>query len=125
MNEGDTFTLVDVADHHLWVIISDPVIDDQNVLFVNFTSWDSYEDQTVILDVWDHPFIKHRTCVAYSRARVSADVALQRLATANRLALHDPASDDLLKKLRDGAVASNRTKNEHLQLLVNQGIVDL
>jgi len=38
---GDTFTLKDKAvDSHLWVIVSDPAIDGERVLFVSMTSYD-------------------------------------------------------------------------------------
>jgi hypothetical protein len=123
VNGGDAFKLVGVADRHLWIVISDPSIDPNRVLFVNLTTHDPHEDQTVILDVGDHPFIAHRTCVAYSRARTATDQQLEQLKAVGRLQSHDPVSPALLQRLRDGAAASDRIKTEHVEVLWEQGLV--
>lgn len=123
MNGGDAFQLVRVADRHLWIVISDPGTDPERVLFVNFTTYDPHEDQTVVLAAGDHPFLTHRTCVAYSRARVAPDEQLEELRTGDRLRLHEPASAELLERLRIGAGKSSRIKTEHVELLRDQGLV--
>jgi hypothetical protein len=41
MNAGDTFRIPQPGtslDSHLWVVISDPVVDAERVLIVNFTT---------------------------------------------------------------------------------------
>lgn len=125
MNAGDAFKLVGVADHHLWIVLSDPSIDPTRVLIVNLTTYDRYEDQAVILNVGDHPFVAHKTCVAYSRARTASDAQLEQLKTRGKLTPHTPVSRELLERLRLGASTSDRIKTEHLELLRNQGFVEL
>jgi hypothetical protein len=74
---GDTFTLKDKAvDSHLWVIVSDPAIDAERVLFVSMTSYDVTKEKVCLLDIGDHPFIKHKTCIAYDFAKVVPLTAL-------------------------------------------------
>jgi len=63
VNAGDVFRLSGIADIHTWVVLSDPALNPQKVLIVNFTSWDRLEDQACVLDLGDHPFIRDRTCV--------------------------------------------------------------
>lgn len=124
MKAGDTFQLVDVADQHLWIVISDPNIDAECVLFVNITSYDKYVDQTIILNSGDHPFIQHRSCVEYGRARIARNYDLDQLASQSRLKIMQPIGTTILQRLREGASLSNRIKIEHLEILRNQGLVD-
>lgn len=121
MSGGDTFQLVNCADQHLWIIISDPSLNAEHVLFVNITTHDPREDQTVILVVGDHSFIQHRSCVRYSGARVCSDANLETLKSTNLLNLHEPVDPPLLQRLRDGAIDSPRTKVDHRTLLQDQG----
>lgn len=124
MKAGDTFQIVGAADKHLWVVVSDPATDATNVLIVNLTSYDPREDQTVILEPSDHPFIKHRTCVRYAGARVATDAQLEGLKAAGRLRPQTAVNPELLRQLRQGAAASQRTKIQHVQLLRDQGLTE-
>ena len=125
MKAGDVFQLVGVADKHFWVIISDPMIGPDHVLFVNFTTYDRFVDQTLVLTGDDHSSLSHRSCVNYPRARVASDAQLELLRSSNRIVVHpDPASRELLEKLRAGAVRSRMIRNEHLQILQQQGLLD-
>ncbi len=61
MKAGDTFFLAGgAADRHLRVIISDPSIDPQRVLFVSMTSYDVSKEDACLLNVADHPFVQSR-----------------------------------------------------------------
>jgi hypothetical protein len=122
MKAGDTF-LLQLADEHLWVVISDPSLNPQRVLVVNFTTWRQYHDQACILDRGDHPFVRHRTCVNYPSARVATDADLEEVRAAGLLHLHDPLSDSLLQRIR-AAVRASRMKLEHVQVLVDQGLIE-
>lgn len=125
MKAGDTFQLVGVADQHLWIVISDPMAFAQIVLFVNVTSFDQFVDQTVILDAGDHPFIQHRSCVNYPRARVATDAQLEALKAGGRLQLREPVTAAVLTRIRLGACESRYIKMDHLQILKDQGLVEI
>jgi hypothetical protein len=124
MNAGDVFRLGGVADIHTWAVISDPTLDASRVLLVSFTTWDRLEDQACVLESADHPFIRHRTCVSYSRAKLASDAALEQLKAANRLIMLDALTAQVLARIREGAMASTRLSLEHAQILIDQNLVE-
>lgn len=73
MNGGDTFRIPQPGtslDSHLWIVISDPAVDDERILIVNFTTLRPDSDQACILVAGEHPFVQHQTCVNYGGAKV-------------------------------------------------------
>jgi hypothetical protein len=71
MKAGDTFRPAEnTVDQfiHLWVIISDPEQDPDEVLIVSLTEYHPKKDTACILGPGDHPFIHKKTCVAYNLA---------------------------------------------------------
>jgi hypothetical protein len=124
MNAGDVFRFVGIADIHAWMIISDPLKDPSRVLMVSFTTWDPHEDQACILESGQHPFIKHRTCVSYPRAKLVTDQTLETLRNANRIELLDPLPKELLQRVRNGAMDSLRLSLELAQILIDQELVE-
>ena len=55
----------DNQERHLWVVLTDPDGDPPRVAIVNLTTPKSgiQEDETVVLEVGDHSFVKHKTIV--------------------------------------------------------------
>src|SRR5690242_17903142 len=103
MKAGDTFFLAGgAADRHLRVIISDPGIDPERVLFVSMTSYDITKEDVCLLEVGDHPFVKHRTCIAYGDAKEAPLEALIQLRDAGHLRPSEPVSPELLERIRRG-----------------------
>jgi len=92
MNAGDVFRFVNIADIHVWMIISEPARDRTKVLMVSFTTWQPHLDQACILEAGEHPFVVHRTVVDYSRAKIVTDVQLESLRRAGRLQFLDSLS---------------------------------
>jgi hypothetical protein len=126
MKPGDTFIIDEPGtslDSHLWIVISDPVTNPEEVVLVNFTKHRADKDQACIVDPGDHPFIKHRTCVEYRRAKVRSAKDLSTLLSGGQITPHAPASPDLLARIRAG-VPQSRMRNEHVLILVAQGLVD-
>jgi hypothetical protein len=122
---GDTFTLKDKSvDSHLWVIVSDPTVDEERVLFVSMTSYDVTKEKVCLLDVGDHPFIKHKTCIAYDFAKVAPLKTLIALRDQGHLSMGQPVSDELLERIRLGVSLSRRINVEHVVLMIDQGLLD-
>jgi hypothetical protein len=122
---GETFALKDKAvDSHLWVIISDPEADEGQVLFVSMTSYDITKEKVCLLDIGDHPFIQHKTCIAYEFAKVAPLKALVALRDQGHLVMSQPVSGELLERIRQGVSLSRRINIEHVQLMINQGLLD-
>ncbi len=111
------------CDSHLWTIISDPKVDPEHVLIVNLTTWEPLKDQACILEVGDHPYIQHRTCVNYGEAKVVTLAALYQLKDAGMLQLREPLSPVLLHRIRQSAARSTRMLIARYELLERQGLV--
>ena len=122
MNAGDTF--IDGMYGHLWIIISNPAIDPQQVVIVNLTTYTIDEEFTCVLHKGEHPFVKHKTAVRYRDARAVALAALKKLLKAGKLTPHAHCSAGLLKKMRDGASAHSDLLPEACRALLDeQGLI--
>ncbi|MDD1609173.1 MAG: hypothetical protein LUO95_00800 [Methylococcaceae bacterium] len=94
---------------HLHFICSDPVYhypisDKKIVLLVNISSVKDGTDydKTCILNLGDHPFIKHESYVYYKSAGgFSSDNISQRIAQGD-YRIHDPCSDNTFNRILDG-----------------------
>ncbi len=55
MQAGNTFTLKDKSvDSHLWVIVSDPAVDEERVLFLSMTSYDVTKEKFCLTSETTH-----------------------------------------------------------------------
>jgi hypothetical protein len=127
MNAGDTFRVPEPGtslDSHLWVVISDPAVDPQRVLIVNFTTRREDSDPACILQAGEHPFVHHETCVNYAGAKVVSGAQIQALLRKGLLTTHAALSSTLLKRMRDGAAASGRMSLDHADILIEQGLIE-
>lgn len=127
MNAGDTFKIPRPGtslDSHLWVVISDPAADEENVLIVNFTTSRADSDKACILQAGEHPFVQHETCVNYGGAKVVSKADIELLIEKGLMATHASVSAALLKRIRDGAANSTRMSLDHADILSNQGLID-
>jgi hypothetical protein len=121
MKAGDSFIPAKPFDH-LWIILSDPTADPQQVVIVNCTTWPD-EEETCILRRGDHPFIKHKTAVRYSDARITTVDDLSTLVKNKLLTPKAPVSADVLQRVRDGASASDFLREGVRRVLEDQGVI--
>jgi hypothetical protein len=105
MKSGDTFVLTQL-DNHLWIVLSDPSVDSENVVIVNLTTHTLGEEQHCVLKKGDHPFLKHKTAVRYWQAKTLSVVEFEVLVKKNLLRPNAPLSPELLDRIRDGASQS-------------------
>jgi hypothetical protein len=124
MREGDAFFFVDVPDRHLWIIISNPEIDADRVLFLSLTSLDVTKENVCVILPGEHPFITHQTCVYYRDIKEASLITLLRLRDAGRLRLTDPVSAELLRRIREGISLSKEVKFKYIEFLIGQGVID-
>lgn len=120
MQRGDTFIFTDI-DSHLWVILSCPKINPQEVLLVNLSTHQDYKDGACILDVQHHEWIKHPSCVMYDYARVGTLSRLEAGLNSGRISLQDPMRTEVLDLIYIGAEESTRLSLDHANILANQG----
>ena len=125
MRPGETFFLAGgAADRHLRVVISDPSIDSERVLFVSMTSYDVTKENVCVFEVGNHPFVKHRSCIAYGTAKEAPLAALLRLLDAGQLRISEPMSASQLDRIRRGVSLSRDIKRKYLDLMLDQGLLD-
>lgn len=96
---------------HLWLILSDPIGPEEEVIVVNFTSLKPYSDRTVLLGVGDHDYIDRPTVISYVDAKIRKKRDLMELVVQGLVAEHSPATPTLLKRVQDGLGASPHTTN--------------
>jgi len=127
MKAGDTFRIPQPGtslDSHLWVVISDPAADAVNILIVNFTTSRADSDKACILQPGEHPFVKHETSVNYADAKILSKATIELFLNKGLMITHAAVSAALLKRIRDGAAASERMSLDHADILINQGLID-
>ncbi len=125
MKAGDTFLLENRAvDGHLWVVISDPGLDGDRVLFVSMTSYDITKENACLINVGEHPFVQHKTCIAYDFARVATLGMLNNLEDQGHLRRNVPISAGLLERIRQGVSLSRRIEYGYVELMIEQGLLD-
>ncbi len=115
-------------DRHLWVIISDPSYNSEQVAIVNITSWedegDELNDSSCIVNDGEHPFIKHKSYVIYAKAKLTTVGNLQAAFNRGLLHVRENCSDDFLSKVLGGAANSRFTPGDVLDVLREQGLID-
>jgi len=107
MKIGDTFLgALPGETRHLWVVITTP--NDQNeVVIVNLTSRPC--DETCRIQAGEHPFVKKPTVVRYQDARLCSISLLEIACKKNLFLAHQPVSEDLLRRIQEGALKSEFT----------------
>jgi len=121
MNAGDTFRRG--SGSHLWIVVSDPQQNANQVLLVNLTSNRAWQDQSCIISAGEHPFVTRETIVFYRNAMIASNHDLDSQLASGAIQLHDPVSSPLLQRIRVGAAASARIALGHQDLLRQQGLI--
>jgi len=99
----------DAVDGHLYFVISTPTLFAQ-VAVANFTTPRDPCDWTCVVERGEHPWIRHKTTVAYNRARlVDVDEFERRVREGIYLPYREGLSGALLKRIQDGAITSVHT----------------
>lgn len=122
---GDTFRFtastpgVD-ANRHLWIVLSDVTIYPNEVMVVFMTSFRPGMDQTCSLDKGDHPFVTHKTTIAYGAAAVWKSSALQTAFDCRKIVAGDPVDRVLLNRIRSLASYSPKFALRHQEIAAKQ-----
>jgi hypothetical protein len=125
MKPGDCFLiLAEEPKRHLWVVISDPAINEAEVILVSFTTLRPKSDPACVVEPGEHPFMAERTCVAYRYGRCLPLSRLEALERTNGIRMKEPLSADLLERVLAGARDSDFTILSHRRVLVEQGLID-
>ncbi len=125
MKAGNTFYIRDRGvDTHLWVVISDPDRDPVRVVMVSMTTYEDYKEDVCLLDVGDHPSIRHKTCIAYNEARMTTLETLNTLIGGGYLSMQPPVSEAVLWRIRAGVSKSTRIHYKYIEVLLDQEVIE-
>jgi len=129
---GDAFLIPDdslkVSQQHLWIVISDPTRNPKEVLLVNVTTWESWKDDTCIIEPKECescPFIKHTSCVDYRRAKIESSEKIEKMVADGLIKRQSKTHPQLLMKIRKGAQVSAFLPNKCQLFLADQGLLEL
>jgi hypothetical protein len=122
VNAGDTFIPPKPYDH-LYMVISDPAMDRDRVVLVNFTSYEPEEEDCCLANPSEHVFLTKKSCVRYKDARIATVDSLTKLVQTGQLRSHQPLSADLLARVRQGAALSDYLPEGCRKILADQHLV--
>ena len=111
MNAGETFHAQAPGSTrpHLYVAVTDPD-PEGNFVIANITSQSESKDQSCVLDVGDHPFIRKQSVVNYAEARITNQDAVSAGARRGVIQYDAPVTPEALAKIQAGALASPQTE---------------
>lgn len=124
MQAGDTFVLIEKdIDEHLWVVISDPNLNEDQIVIVNLTTHSVLKDQSCILKRGDHPFVKRKTIVNYRDAQITNKKDLDWWVKSEKLESRRRMNSKVLQRIRAGAAQSEWIPQGARQILIDQALI--
>jgi hypothetical protein len=115
MNAGDTFLMPDAIGGHLYCVLA--VLEDGSIIVCHVTTCRGRSDRSCLIQIGEHSFIKQESCVEYVYAYHCP--AGENLAAFERHIRKpfEPLSAILLARMKNGAMASDRTSDRIKSLL--------
>ncbi|MEW9857854.1 hypothetical protein [Pseudomonas putida] len=99
---------------HLYILLNDPSGKDKLVLMVSISTVhpEKYHDPTCILEPGDHSFIRSKSYVMYSMARIESVKTLENGVAQNLLIPKEPMAAEVFTRICQGVLDSKRTPIE-------------
>jgi hypothetical protein len=127
MKMGDTFIATRgglSTDSHLWIIASDPEIDEDRVLIVNLTTASRHHDKSCVFRRGDHPYIAHDSCINYGGSYIVSVATLHEKLDGGLIERCQTATSAFMQRLWKGAAKSEHLPMDQWKLLVQQELID-
>ncbi len=118
MDCGDTFLMPapgGAATPHLWIVLTPPDQQTNLCAIVSVTTLRNTKDQTIILRIGDHPFIRHESTILHGDAMIVNSVRLDSEIEAGLALVREKCSAATLKLVQDGVGASPFTRPKILR----------
>lgn len=125
MKGGDTFRPTDSTIdkyRHLWVILSDPDQDPDEVVVVSITEAHPKKDMSCVLQPHDHPFLYKESCVAYDLANLTSVTDLILARDNGDLEPEEPMDPEVLERMRKRSNFSTKMDPDIYDILDRQGL---
>lgn len=101
---------------HLSIVLCDSDYEPETVILVPISTLNSKSDTTVVLNVGDHPFIRHPSSVVYrlTESIYTDDIDIRGFTRDAKL------REDILEKVIDGVFKSDDTEYRMIKALKNR-----
>ncbi len=111
---------------HLNIIVSDPTQVPEKLLIVTATTLreGKFHDPSCVLNAGDHPFIIHKSYIAFQYAKTRPDKELDRLLASGSIILEEKISEEILRRIHIGAATSDHIALGFRDLLRDQGFIE-
>src|SRR5947207_10377227 len=109
MDCGDTFAMPapgGVVTPHLWIVLTQPDPGTHLCAVVSATTLRNSKDQTVILRLGDHEFIRHDSTIFYRGAMIVDARRIESEIAAGLALSREKCTATMLKLVQDGVAAS-------------------
>jgi len=123
MECGGTFLMPapgGVATPHLWIVITEPDRASNLCAIVSVTTLRNSKDQTVILRVGDHPFIRHESTIFYGDGMIVDARRLENEIAAGLAVRREECPAATLQLVQQGVTASPFTRPKFLRFCREQ-----
>lgn len=114
ISAGDTFLIPDhngEAKRHLCIAVTGVAGSPPQVIIVPLATRRDWSDDTVELEVGDHPFINRRTIVDFRYSECRLVSKIERALARGSIKKDSPISPAILSRVRDGLTRSSFTPN--------------
>ena len=83
---------------------------DGNLVIANVTSQEQWKDQSCVLDIGDHPYIRKESVINYAEALLANENLINEGMRKRYMQADVPVSHEVLAKVQAGALASPHTE---------------
>ena len=107
---------------HLFIILTNPSTEKKLNIIVSISTYTGWpNDPTCILNQGDHPFIRHKSYVLYSKAKIFKSKKLTRGVQDGKLVPKDPIDQSVFEKIVVGLMVSERTPKKIKDFFAKHG----
>ena len=92
---------------HLWTVLTPPKAG--KVIIVNFTTKRDFSDPSTVLNVGDHPFVKHLTVIDYYKTQLVNVAPLKEGIKNGWFSEHSALKPEILRRVQEGLLKSPHT----------------
>lgn len=105
-----------VRARHLWIVLTNPG-SSGSVVAVHVTTSPAFWDDSLVLAPGDHPWIRQPSSVVFAAAHLAVAAAIDEKIADGSFTAQDPASPDLVRRIRQAAIGAPMTPAEVAEVL--------
>lgn len=126
---GSTFLISDDpgshGSKHLGIVVSDPALDCEQIIIATVSTFRPgiTVDVSCLLRKGDHPFIKHKSVIAYRHTKALSVHKIRKLREQNEIIRKQRLDRAVLARVREGFKVSDEVPEKFLNVLRWQDLI--